>query len=71
MASSTSQPDAREESDHQRGRQLYEAYNDAGLNPWRTFDGRACPEWVNLSQDVQNKWAAVARFTRHEMEKKR
>lgn len=40
---------------------LFEAYNDEGPNPWKTFDGRQVPYWPELSDQVRAKWRASAR----------
>ncbi len=40
---------------------LFTAYNDQGPNPWKTFDGRDVPRWPELSEQVVEKWRAVAR----------
>lgn len=39
---------------------LFNAYNDCGSNPWKTFDGRDVPRWPELSDQVQTKWKKVA-----------
>lgn len=41
--------------------QMFIAYNAAGANPWRTFDGRAVPPWADLTDEVRAKWVAAAR----------
>jgi hypothetical protein len=43
------------------GEALFNAYNDQGPNPWKTFDGRDVPRWPDLSDQVRAKWRAVAR----------
>lgn len=40
-------------------RRAFDAYNAAGANPNKTFDGRAVPSWENLNDDVREKWAAA------------
>jgi hypothetical protein len=40
------------------GQRSFEAYNNAGANPGKTWDGKDVPEWRNLSDDVRAKWAA-------------
>ena len=40
--------------------QMFIAYNAAGANPWRTFDGRAVPPWADLTDEVRAKWVAAA-----------
>lgn len=42
-------------------KQLFEAYNEQGPNPWKTFDGRDVPRWELTSDQVRAKWEAVAR----------
>lgn len=39
---------------------LFNAYNYAGQNPWKTFDGRDVPRWPRLDAQVRGKWLAVA-----------
>lgn len=39
---------------------LFNAYNDQGPNPWKTFDGRDVPRWPDLSIQVKIKWEAAA-----------
>lgn len=39
---------------------LFNAYNSAEPNPWKTFDGRPVPTWTQLNDQVQAKWYAVA-----------
>jgi predicted HAD superfamily Cof-like phosphohydrolase len=39
---------------------LFDAYNDQPPNPWKTFDGRDVPRWPDLSEQVREKWRAVA-----------
>lgn len=41
-------------------RQLFEAYNEQGPTPWKTFDGRDVPRWDGLNDAVRAKWMAVA-----------
>jgi hypothetical protein len=40
--------------------QLFNAYNEQGPNPWKTFDGRDVPKWEALTPQVLAKWIAVA-----------
>lgn len=40
---------------------LFCAYNDQGPNPWKTWDGNDVPRWEALSEQVKEKWRAVAR----------
>lgn len=43
------------------GKQLFEAYNAGGKNPWKSWDGKPVPSWDSLEgTDVQAKWNAVA-----------
>ena len=42
------------------GKHLFEAYNDQGPNPWKTFDGRDVPSWEQVSDQVREKWEAAA-----------
>lgn len=39
----------------------FNAYNEQGPNPWKTFDGRGVPRWEHLSDQVRAKWIAAAR----------
>lgn len=45
-------------------RVFFNAYNDQGPNPWKTFDGRIVPPWDRLSDQVRAKWTAVATSAR-------
>ncbi len=45
---------------HALGRIAFEAYNAAGANPGKTFDGREVPTWEALTDDVREKWQAGA-----------
>jgi hypothetical protein len=40
--------------------QLFNAYNEHGATPWKTFDGRDVPRWEGLNDAVREKWVAVA-----------
>lgn len=42
-------------------REMFEAYNSQGPNPWKTFDGRDVPKWDELGEQVTAKWLAAAR----------
>lgn len=44
--------------------QLFNAYNEEGPNPWKTFDGRDVPRWHELNDQVRGKWIAAARRAR-------
>jgi hypothetical protein len=39
---------------------LFNAYNEHGLHPWKTFDGRDVPRWDELNDAVRGKWIAAA-----------
>jgi hypothetical protein len=39
----------------------YEAYNEAGVNKWKTFDGRDVPQWEALNDAVKEKWMAATK----------
>lgn len=43
---------------------MFEAYNAAGPNPGKTFDGRDVPKWEQLEghagEQVRGKWKAAA-----------
>lgn len=41
-------------------RKMYQAYNDQGPNPWKTFDGRSVPTWDEINDQVRGKWIAAA-----------
>ncbi|HND53209.1 MAG TPA: hypothetical protein PLV92_12455 [Pirellulaceae bacterium] len=40
-------------------RRAFDAYNAAGANPGKTFDGRPVPAWEHLNDDVREKWCAA------------
>lgn len=40
---------------------LFNAYNEEGPNPWKTWDGKDVPRWHDLNNQVRGKWEAVAR----------
>lgn len=40
---------------------LFNVYNNQGPNPWKTWDGKDVPRWHELSEQVKEKWRAVAR----------
>lgn len=42
------------------GRLAFEAYNNAGSNPGKTWDGKPVPAWESLGDDVRAKWCAAA-----------
>lgn len=42
------------------GEFLFNAYNDHGETPWKTFDGRDVPRWPDLTDAVRAKWTASA-----------
>lgn len=42
------------------GETAFRAYNAAGPNPWKTFDGRDVPQWHEVTEDVRTKWIAAA-----------
>jgi hypothetical protein len=48
----------------QLARKMFEAYNAAGPNPGKTFDGRDVPSWEQLAgpsgDQVRGKWRAAA-----------
>jgi hypothetical protein len=48
----------------QLARKMFEAYNAAGPNPGKTFDGRDVPKWEQLTgpagEQVRGKWRAAA-----------
>lgn len=39
----------------------FDAYNEAGPTPWKTFDGRDVPRWPALNDAVRGKWLAAVR----------
>jgi hypothetical protein len=41
-------------------RKMFEAYNEQGPNPWKTFDGREVPRWDGINEAVRMKWNAAA-----------
>ncbi len=40
------------------GQIVFEAYNAAGANPGKTWNGLPVPTWENLTEDVRTKWEA-------------
>lgn len=48
------------ETDEDRAKQMFGAYNEQGPNPWKTFDGRDVPKWDELNDQVRAKWTAAA-----------
>jgi hypothetical protein len=40
--------------------QLFNAYNEQGPNPWKTWDGKDVPRWDAINDQVRAKWRAVA-----------
>lgn len=40
---------------------MFIAYNEDGLNPWKSWDGRTVPGWNALNDSVRSKWVAAAR----------
>lgn len=41
-------------------RAMFDAYNDQGPNPWKTFNGGDVPRWEALNDQVRAKWEAAA-----------
>jgi hypothetical protein len=39
---------------------MFNAYNEQGPNPWKTFDGRDVPRWDAINDQVRAKWNAAA-----------
>lgn len=39
---------------------VFEAYNQAGANPGKTWDGKDVPRWEDLGPEVTTKWRAAA-----------
>lgn len=39
----------------------FEAYNQTGETPWKTFDGRDVPRWAGLNDAVRAKWIAAVK----------
>lgn len=44
--------------------ELFNAYNEEGPHPWKTFDGRDVPRWHAINDAVRAKWTAAARRAR-------
>lgn len=40
---------------------MFNAYNQEGPNPWKTWDGKDVPRWNDLNDQVRGKWIAAAR----------
>ena len=45
---------------HSMAMTMFDAYNEQGPNPWKTFDGRDVPRWNELNDQVRAKWVAAA-----------
>lgn len=45
-------------------KKLFDAYNEEGPNPWKTFDGRDVPRWDAINDAVRAKWTAAAKKAR-------
>lgn len=44
----------------------FNAYNETGSTPWKTFDGRDVPRWDAITEQVREKWrASVLRVIDH------
>jgi hypothetical protein len=43
-----------------RAERMFNAYNEQGPNPWKTFDGRDVPRWNELNDQVRAKWISAA-----------
>lgn len=39
---------------------MFRAYNAAGPNPNKTWDGKEVPAWKDTGDQVQGKWRAAA-----------
>lgn len=44
----------------QRAKEMFEAYNAQGPNPWKTWNGGDVPSWDECGEQVQAKWIAAA-----------
>jgi hypothetical protein len=44
--------------------EMFNAYNEQGPNPWKTFDGRDVPRWDAITDQVRAKWEAAERCAR-------
>lgn len=42
-------------------RKAFDAYNEQGPNPWKTWDGKDVPRWEQLNDQVRAKWHAAAK----------
>lgn len=40
--------------------EMFNAYNEQGPNPWKTYDGKDVPRWDSLNDQVRAKWKAAA-----------
>lgn len=49
-------------------RDMFDAYNAAGPNPGKTWDGKDVPAWPDLGDAVRTKWLAAARAVVSECE---
>lgn len=50
-------------------RSMFDAYNEEGPTPWKTFDGRDVPRWNDLNDAVRGKWVAAAKVATKALEK--
>lgn len=48
-------------------KKMFDAYNEQGPNPWKTFDGRDVPRWEQLGGQVVSKWIAAAEAAMNEL----
>jgi hypothetical protein len=48
------------ESIEHKAERIFNAYNAAGANPGKTWDGKPVPTWAGLNDDVRAKWVAAA-----------
>lgn len=44
--------------------ELFNAYNEEGPHPWKTWDGKDVPRWDAINEQVRAKWTAAARKAR-------
>lgn len=57
-------PDTPTIDDAKTAEAMFNAYNEQGPNPWKTFDGRDVPRWDQVSDQVRAKWIAAAHHAR-------
>lgn len=47
-------------SEVETAKKMFNAYNEQGPNPWKTWDDKDVPRWDALNDQVRAKWVAAA-----------